>query len=153
MAKRAIFQGPVEIGETPVYAEGTSAVALVPGYVVTRSGKPWRCLTLPLPMPPRRWLLLSVVLVSRVTLPLRGLSVTPFAPSRFAPASSSTWRVRQLRLWQRVISSPPRLPLAACWRRALLALTFRCSSWKRLLPPLPLVSSFWLIRHKEKLCP
>ena len=38
MAKRAIFQGPVEIGETPVYAEGTSAVALVPGYVVTRSG-------------------------------------------------------------------------------------------------------------------
>ena len=38
MAKRAIFQGPVEIDETPIYAEGTSAVALVPGYVAYATG-------------------------------------------------------------------------------------------------------------------
>lgn len=36
MAKRTVFAGPAH--ETPVYVEGTSAAALVPGYVVTRSG-------------------------------------------------------------------------------------------------------------------
>lgn len=153
MAKRAIFQGPVEIGETPVYAEGTSAVALVPGYVVTRSGG-----TLALLNAAATNATEALVVVERGS-GFKGDITTPWTIGdtvRAVKVRSGQFVNVACKTAQTLANGDfltSRLPLAVCWRKVLPVRMFRCSSWKRLLPPLPLVSSFWLIRHKEKLCP